>query len=132
MSALESIRRNKWFILGTLFLLINGYVAYRHLQGPTSDKTPLTATLALPDDGVLTKRSMTTLKWTFSGDMVSGFGIGKWFDEDPAAEAPVSIEPTVRGSFCWLWASTPVIEHPRQHCERTGRSVIGCHHIWCH
>jgi len=95
MRILRKLARNRWSILATSFLILNGYAVYRHCHRPRGPGK-VTVELISPEDALVPSHSTSSLKWRFSADMVSGFGIGKWFDD-----GPVTFSPPVNGSFCW-------------------------------
>ena len=99
MSIRQIVHGNRWFVLGVLFFVLNGYAVYLLCEKPPLVQD-VKATMLSPSDGRVSSGSRTTLRWRFSANMVSGFGIGKWFDA-----GPVTFSPGVEGSFCWLQAN---------------------------
>lgn len=87
------LARNRWFVLGLLFLCINGYAVglYRSWLKNGRD---LRTELAAPKDGRVSGGD--EVRWRFSGDMVTPLVTGAW-----SAVGPVRFYPDVRGNFCW-------------------------------
>ena len=99
MSVQKIIRGNKWFVLGIMFLVLNVYAVYLLFERQPQ-RQDVKVSILSPQDNRVPSASDTALKWRFSADMVSGFGIGKWF-----GAGPVTFTPEVRGSFCWSQAN---------------------------
>ncbi len=93
MSNGHFVVRNKWFILGLLFLFVNSYAMWLY-RTSLKDGRGLRAELVVPRDGRVSGQDV--LRWRFSGDMVSPSATGVW-----SAAGPVQFFPDVPGSFCW-------------------------------
>ncbi len=84
---------NRWFILGILFLLVNGYGVWLY-RASLAEGRGLRATLTAPRSGCVTGQDV--LRWRFSADMVAPSATGVW-----SAAGPVKFLPDVQGAFGW-------------------------------
>jgi hypothetical protein len=97
MRCRDFFTQNRWFILATLFLLVNAYGVLHLVRtaGRPDDRRVRVLSFEAGEEGAV--RASQPLHWRFSSAMVSPHRVGRW-----RLNGPVSFEPAASGRFCWL------------------------------
>ena len=89
------MKRNRWFLLAVLFLLINGYGVFRVTEYLRRDTGSVRVVAVSHSDGDYLRKS-DEIRWDFSSEMAGPDEVDRWLEI-----GPVRFTPRVNGHFCW-------------------------------
>ena len=89
-------RRDRWFVLGVLLLLVNARAVRQMSRGSPGGPWPSrVVAFEAGKDGVVTGDE--AIRWQFNTPVAEASDVGVW-----RAEGPATFQPVVQGRFCWL------------------------------